>query len=1164
MVQSPSRKLLATLLFLLLASPLMEVNAQENMTLFTRLTQEETGFDFTNMVIEDEEYNINEFIYAYNGGGIAVGDVDGDGLLDLYVSGTQAHTPNRLYRTLGNLKFQDISASAGVDDSIGVRYGVTMVDINGDGAIDIYVNKQDAPNALYINNGSGVFSERAKAYGLDFCCSSTHTAFFDYDRDGDLDAYICTNGDATGDDYQNNGKTDRLFQNNGDNTFTDVTEGSGVYDEGYGLSVTVGDINNDGWPDMYITNDFVWPDMLYINNQDGTFTEKAREQMSHTTEFGMGADVADFNKDGLLDIIAVDMLPEDHWRKMSHMGSSNGFSPLFDSIQMLRNNLHMNRGDGYFSEVAQLTGVDETDWSWSPLFADYDNNGETDLFITNGYKRDVANKDVIEYFTRGATMAMLLRVPSIKLKNYAFRNNGDLTFTKVSKEWGVEDYVNSNGAIYADLDNDGDLDLIINNIDTVSSIYRNNAEKMTTGHWLSVKLEGEGQNRFGVGARVEIQLPDESKQIREFTPVRGYLSSSYAPLHFGVGEFEMIDRLIVTWPDGAAERHENIGVDEVLTLRRKDATDGIDIARLRNPEGDVQRPPLFNELDSATTGFRYVHIESPFDDYNRERLLPHKLSQNGPGIAVGDVDGNGLDDMWIGGSLSSTGGFFLQISPGIYSAQPETAESLRDPNAEDMGGLFIDVDNDNDLDFYVSSGSNEVNGNHPNLQDRLYINDGTGRFQHDTARLPTMYTSTASASAADFDQDGDLDLFVGGRCVPGQYPDIPSSYLLRNDDGYFVDVTDELAPAARQAGMLTTVLWSDFDNDNRPDLIFGGEWMGFQFLRNTGERFEDVTASTGLDSINGWWHSISPGDLDNDGDIDYVVGNMGENTSQTHQPTREEPIRLYANDFDRNSSRDLIMSYYFAGYEFPARNRQAMTTQMGTYTKRRFPTYTKYSTSLIHQVIDSALMLEGQIRWATTFQNSWIENNGDGTFTLHRLPTLAQVSPMYGSTVVDVNGDGNLDVMALQNFWGADPGVMRYDAGLGLVMLGNGKGGFTVEESPKIGFVARLDGRGLAMVNTGTDSVAHFVAVNNTSYAQLFERRYSPETGRIERLKPNEAVTHAVVEFKSGKKRRMEFPIGSGYLTQSSRMFLVTPDMERIDLYNGDDRVRQVMLLTSR
>ena len=1052
-----------TLALLLVFLPLVYAQGQETSnTLFTRLPVERTGLDFSNMVVEDEEFNINVFIYAYNGGGIAVGDVNNDGLLDLYLSGTQAHTPNRLFLNKGDLRFEDVSASAGVDDSLGVRYGVVSVDIDGDGWLDLYVNKQDHPNTLFINNRDGTFTERAKEFGLDFCCSSTQTAFFDYDRDGDLDAYIGLNGDARGQDYTNKGLNDKFFRNNGDGTFTDVTEEAGLYDEGYALSTTVGDVNNDGWPDIYVTNDFVWHDVLYINNQDGTFTEATKTVMKHTTEFGMGSDIADFNNDGLLDIIAVDMLPEDHWRKMSHMGSQNSFSPLFDSTQMMRNTLQLNRGDGMFSEISQLAGIDETDWSWSPLFADYDHDGFVDLFITNGYKRDVTNKDVIEFFSRQAPIALLKRVPSIKLQNYAYKNMGDLTFKKVSVDWGIGDFVNSNGGIYADLDNDGDLDLIINNIDTLSTIYRNNATELGKGNWLQVKLEGSGMNTSGIGARVQIHY-DKTSQIREFSATRGYLSSTQDNLHFGIGDVSLIDRLLVTWPDGSAQVLENIGTNQVITLKQKDASGGVDIASLRGTDSNRVIAKTFTELDSASSFF-FAHEENYFDDFNRERLMPHMHSRNGPGLAVGDVDGNGLDDIYFGGALYQTGQLFLQTAPGNFVNQPVPAFG-KDSACEDMGALFFDADGDGDLDLYVASGGNEMVEGSPELQDRLYENDGKGGLTRNMKALPELLVSSGSVAAADYDNDGDIDLFVANRCSPGNYPDYSRSYLLENSRGKFVDVTEKVAPDLVSPGMISSTLWTDFDNDGKMDLIVTGEWMNIMFYRNTGKGLVDVTSQTGLDSIQGWWHSLSAGDFDNDGDMDYIAGNMGLNTRQTLQPTKKYPIKLYANDFDENTSRDLVMTYYYAGREFPSRGRKAMISQMGTYMKRKFPAYTPYSVSQIHDVFDTAKLSSATQRVATTFYNAYIENLGDGQFRLHRLPTLAQASPIFGTVTGDFNADGNLDVLALENFYAPDREVIRYDAGFGLYLAGNGRGGFTVMPVSESGFITPHDGRALALLD---------------------------------------------------------------------------------------------------
>lgn len=1137
--------------------------AQDSSRLFTRLPVEQTGIRFSNDVIEDENFNINVFIYAYNGGGVAAGDVNNDGLIDLYFSGTQSHSSNRLYINKGNMRFEDVSAAAGVNDSLGVRYGVVMADINADGWLDIYVNKQDHPNALYINNKNGTFTERAKEFGLDYCCSSTQTAFLDYDLDGDLDAYIGVNGIARGNDYTNKGLNDRFLRNNGDGTFTDVTEQAGLVDKGYALSVSVGDVNNDGWPDIYITNDFDWRDILYINNKNGTFAEATKTVMKHTTEFGMGSDIADFNNDGLLDIVAVDMLPEDHWRKMSNMGSQNSFSPLFDSTQMMRNTLQLNRGNGMFSEIAQLSGIDETDWSWSPLFADYDQDGLPDLYISNGYKRDVANRDVIEYFTRASPISMLKRVPTLKLKNYAYRNKGDLTFEKVSDEWGLGDFVNSNGAMYADLDNDGDLDLVINNLDTTAAVYRNNANELGKGNWLQVKLQGTGKNPGGIGARVQIRYGNRKTQVREFSATRGYLSSTQDKLHFGLGDVSMVDRVLITWPDGSAQVLEHIKANQVITLRRKDASGGIDLASLRGSDSTAVVIKTFTELDS-TYGLNYAHTENPFDDFNRERLMPTTLSRNGPGVAIGDINGDGLSDVYFGASRNKAGKLYLQTSPGRF-AYHYNAVFDQDSACEDMGALFLDADGDGDPDLYIASGGNEAPEGDSTYQDRLYVNDGQGNFTRNREALPEMRVSTASVAGADYDADGDIDLFVAGRCVPGRYPDFSRSFLLENRGGKFADVTEEVAPSLLHPGMVTSALWSDYDGDGRPDLVLAGEWMGIHFYRNEeGKRLTDVVSGTpgnGLDSVQGWWHSLSAGDFDNDGDMDYIAGNMGLNTTQTLQPTQEFPVQLYANDFDNNTSRDLVMSYFYAGREFPARGRAAMISQMGTYMKRKFPSFTPYSVSQIKDIFDSTKLANAVRLAATTFFNAYIENLGNGKFRIHRLPTLAQASPMFGTVVGDFNADGNLDVLAMENFYGPDREVIRYDAGFGLYLAGDGKGGFTEMPVNESGFYAPHDGRSIGVIDVGSDTVLYVVAVNNNAFTQVFRHGYGPFQGKLLKVDPKKGYTHAIIEFEDGRTRREEFPVGSGYLSQSSHLLLATPEMKSITFYRGKEKEKTSLLI---
>ncbi len=1116
--------------------------------LYQYLPPSQTGILFEDRITETPSFNIQDFIYAYNGGGVAVGDINGDGLPDLYFSATQL--PNRLYLNKGNFTFEDISARAGVGDTAGIRFGVNMVDIDGDADLDIYVCKQDRPNALYINNGDLTFTERAREFGLDHDTSSTQSAFFDYDLDGDLDMYLLTNGTATGENYTRKGLCDHLYRNNGNNTFTDVTAEAGIFDMGYGLGVGIGDINNDGWPDIYITNDFDIRDILYINNGNGTFREETRKAMKHTAENGMGNDVADFNNDGFVDIIAVDMLPEDHKRLLGHMGSQSAYSPHFDSTQLMRNVLHLNRGNGTFADVAQIAGVSETDWSWASLFEDLDNDGYKDLFIANGYKRDVSNLDVIYNMvkTRMDKLTMLSFVPTTRLQNYVFRNNGDLTFTKMIDEWGFNQVINSNGAAFADLDRDGDLDVMVNNMDSVASIYRGTLAERHIGNYLRVQLVGKGLNTEGIGARVELRTK-QGLQMRENYKTRGYLSSMEPILHFGLGDATSVEQVKVTWPDGTKQILTSVPANQVLKLEWKNA------AKIDEPPA-APVATIFNEVKD-TTLFPYSHRENlQFDDFEQERLLPNRLSRNGPGVAVGDINGDGREDVYVGGAKFAPGKIYLQQADGSFVHHPQQAIS-DDSACEDLGSLLFDADGDLDLDLYVVSGGNEYISSSPELQDRLYINDGKGSFTKSDG-LPEMLSSGSCVIASDYDNDGDLDLFVGGRVSPGAYPNAPRSYILNNAKGKFTDVTETIAPSLARIGMVTSALWSDYDNDNDPDLILVGEWMTPKIVRNDKGKFADATTGSGVEGLNGWWNSLASGDFDNDGDIDYVAGNIGRNVGRRFRATKEFPLRLYANDFDDNGSLDLVMSYYYRGIEYPTRGRQKVADQMPPLIRRKFSTFAGYASASILEIYDKKKLDDAMKFQVTHLATSYIENLGRGKFKVTELPTMAQLSPTYGVNVEDYDADGNLDVLLIGNFYGPDQDVVRYDAGAGLFLRGDGKGTFTPTPVNESGFFAPSDNRGLASLQKGNSNSLYTLVLNNNGRTQVFERDFSEADGKLMNFEKEGKYTHMIMKFADGRTRRYECTIGSGYLSQCSGTVLVTPEAKSVTLYRGSKQVKTI------
>lgn len=1144
-----SNGIASLMLGLVVVAIMLPTTVKGQQKLYELLSPSQTGVTFANRITETKEFNIQEFIYAYNGGGVGVSDVNNDGLPDLFFTSMQMQ--NKLYLNKGNLQFEDITPQAGFIANDGISFGVSMIDINADGWMDIYICRQDGPNRLYINNGNLTFTERAQEFGLAYSPSSTHSAFFDYDRDGDLDVYVLVNGDARGDNYTRKGLTDHLFRNNGNNTFTDVTSQSGISDRGYGLGIGVGDVNDDQWPDIFITNDFEERDIIYLNNRNGTFTNATKAVTKHTTEFGMGNDIADFDNDGHLDIVAVDMLPEDHKRLFGHMGSQSVYSPLFDSTQLMRNILLKNRGNGTFADIAFLSGIAETDWSWACLFEDLDHDGYKDLYVANGYKRDVSNLDVINNFSRTMMdkVSAIKLVPTTRLQNYVFHNNGDLTFSKTTDQWGFSQVINTNGAAFADLDRDGDLDLVLNNLDSVAYIYRSNAVENHVGNFFRVKLNGKAQNTEGIGARIDV-WGNGKHQVREAYRSRGYLSSVEPIPHFGVGQATVIDSVRVIWSDGAEQVVRNVAANQVFTFNQSEATAAA-------PNNKSQTPTLFTEI-TADNGLRFNHRENTkWDDFERERLLPNRLSRSGPGIAVGDINGDNREDVFVGGAKFQPGKIFIQLSDETFQQQDQPSIAA-DSASEDMGALFFDADGDNDLDLYVVSGGNEYQAESQELQDRLYLNDGKGNFKKNADALPQMLTSGSSVIAADYDSDGDLDLFVAGRCIPGQYPLNPRSYLLNNTKGKFTDVTAKNAPELDTIGMVTSAIWSDYDNDNDPDILLVGEWMTPRVIRNDKGKFKDVTASSGLEKEYGWWNSIIAGDFDNDGDMDYVAGNLGLNTSLRMKASQEYPIRLYANDFDDNGSLDLITSYYYRGIEYPTRGRQTMASQMPPFIRRKFPTYASYAAASIQEIFDKK-RLDSAIRLqASTMASSYIENLGNGKFKLSSLPLQAQVSPVFGTITQDFNADGNLDLVLVGNFYGPNQDVVRYDAGSGLVLQGDGKGNFTPVGPAQSGLFANNDARGVTALQQSENNSLTMIVVNNNAPFQIFQREYGANDGKLMNFETQGKYTHLIVTFNDGRQRRYECAYGSGYLSQCSGAILITPQAQSVTLFKGAKQLKQI------
>ncbi|GJM36609.1 MAG: hypothetical protein DHS20C18_56100 [Saprospiraceae bacterium] len=1069
-------------------------NIDPNSPMLELLSPATTGINFSNDIEETPEFNHFIWEEIYNGGGVSVGDINNDGLPDIFFTGNRV--TDKLYLNKGNFKFEDITVKAGIMLDRGWSFGTTMADVNGDGYLDIYVCRSglslepdDRRNLLYLNNGDLTFKEVAKAYGVDNGGVSMQATFLDYDKDGDLDLYLVNQPlnkryipryDVKPDPLDPN-YSDRLFRLDGDK-YTDVSVEAGINNYAYGLNVVAADIDDDGWVDIYVSCDYEDPDFFYHNNGDGTFTDMAEKQLKHISFYSMGSDVADYNNDGLKDITVVDMASADHYRSKTNMGSMNidqfwSYVNTGKHYQYMFNVLQMNNGNGSFSEIGQMAHMSKTDWSWAVLMADIDNDALKDIIVTNGIKKDIRNNDFAENLKReiqkGNTnfdlMKLVNAMPSNPLANFAFRNKGDLTFENATTDWGFDQKGFSNGMAYADFDRDGDLDLIINNLDAPASLYRN--VKGRLNNYLRVQLAGEGLNTFALNAKVKIEH-GETQQVQELTLTRGYFSSVEPGLHFGIGDAEKVDRVTITWPNGKSTVLENVKANQVLRLNQKDA-DGDALA--------VTQPiTRFKEIDNRL-GVDFQHQENEFDDFKREILLPHKQSQNGPYLAKGDVNGDGLDDFFIGGAAGQSGQLYLnQGEQGfvVAASQPWSADQAQ----EDMGALLFDADGDGDQDLYVVSGGSEFDKASSMYQDRLYFNDGTGNFTRRADALPGSTSSGQCVIAGDIDGDGDLDLFVGGRTTPGQYPVSPESYLLLNEGGKFKDVTSEIAPELSRVGMVTDALFVDYDQDQDLDLVMVGEWMPVSIFNNDQGVFTNESTEAYVDQLKGWWWSIAAGDFDADGDIDFVVGNLGHN--HKFKASNDHPFIVFGSDFDENGSNDVVLAKYSGDKLLPVRGRQCTSEQM-PFVAEKFPTYEGFAKATLENIYTPQKLQTAVKYEVTTFSSLLLKNNGAQQFSSSELPLPAQVAPIRSMEVRDLNGDGHLDILAVGNMYQAEVETIRYDASTGLCMLGDGQGNFTVEPVLESGFFTPGDARDLIVIEQPKPT---FIVANNNDLLQFFRQ----------------------------------------------------------------------------
>ncbi len=1158
-------------------------------TLFERLDGKAVGMPFRNDV-DNEHRWMHLYTSAFAGGGVCIGDYDDDGRPDVFLTSQTGR--NRLYRQVSDWQFKDVSDAAGIDSEVAWSSGATFVDIDNDGDLDLYVCNYEAANKLYINDGEGKFEDQAREMGLDYTGASHTMAFADYDRDGDLDAYLLTNRmyplpgeepkyeiknvggkpviaerhrrliyalELPGGGYRFEAAGDRdfLYRNNGDGTFTDVTKDAGLEHDTYyhGLSATWWDYDNDGDEDLYVANDFWAPDFLYRNNGDGTFTDVIRQAVPHTPWFSMGSDAADINNDGHFDFLATDMAATTHFMEkttMGAMGANTWFMETAEPRQYMRNAMFLNTGTDRFMEIAFMSGLAKSDWTWCPKFGDLDNDGRLDLFITNGIARSLMNSDqdlAIERMRKealaGRPAGSLTRDEQLQLQvkqwemvntsparpetNLAFRNTGDLRFEKSAKAWGLDHKGISWGAAYGDLDRDGDLDLIVSNVNEGVGIYRNNG---TSGNRVVLQLVGDASNRFGVGAVVRA-IADGMTQTRRLTLARGYMSCNEPMVHLGLGDAKQIDELIIDWPSGKRQTLKGMPAGRLYTITEP--------ANAPKRPVEEQAPPMFELFKGLEA---VAHKERRFNDYARQTLLPWHHSQLGPGIAVGDIDGDGDDDVVLAGAAGQ--GAQIHVNQGDGSFRWRVSSALQDhAHQEDLCPLLFDADGDGDLDLYMSSGGTEVELGGPSeasLRDRLYLNDGKGRFTIATRdALPDVLDSSSVVTAADFDHDGDLDLFVGGRVIPGKYPLSPSSRLLRNDGGKFVDVTDDAAPGLRQAGLVTSAVWSDATGDGRVDLLLSIEWGPIKLFVNDGGRLRDATKDAGLADRTGWWNGIAAADLDRDGDMDYIVTNFGVNTKYHASP--KHPSLLYYGDFEGDGKFCLVEAKDESDIIYPVRGRSCSSTAM-PFIADKFPTYKSFGLASLDSIYTKPKLEQAHRFAATELRSGVLINESDSAstprFRFVALPLLAQAAPSFGIVAQDFDADGNIDVYLAQNFFSTQIETGRMDGGVGLLLRGDGKGGLSPVWPSRSGLIVTGDAKGAASLDLNADGLPDLLTTRNDE-TLVAHRNRAVSSNRILTVKlkgrpgnPTGVGARVTLIFDNGSRQTREVAAGGGYLSQSS------------------------------